>query len=136
MKTPLLPLLASAIAVLISSAALAQTVVIDDTAKTASAADQDTSNALETSASASLDYCVPNPVSKSCSIRYSVPTETTIAQLVIQNAIGQIVYASEPLAEGEGTHQIITEQLPDGNYYYTLTADYAKVQTHRMIIAH
>jgi hypothetical protein len=94
------------------------------------------STEFENVSSASLDYCMPNPVVSSCAVRYSVPNGTTFAQLILQDAYGNVVFASEALIEGEGIYRLPTENLPNGNYYYTLTADFARVQTHTMVITH
>jgi len=121
---------------MVSIGSQAQHVVIDDAASIAHAADHTFASELSKEQPAMLDYCMPNPVVTSCVVRYSIPQETTFAQLIIQDDHGYVVFASTPLMPGSGTLQLPTEQLPSGNYYYTLTADYAKIETRSMIIQH
>jgi hypothetical protein len=124
------------VGMMFSADIIAQRVVIDDSAAIAYAADHRISAESDYDTPAMLDYCMPNPVVGSCAVRYSIPQGTTFSQLIVQDERGQVVFASEPLDGGDGTYRLPTEQLPSGNYYYTLTVDYAKIETHTMIVQH
>jgi hypothetical protein len=121
---------------MLSAGSQAQHVVTDDTAAIVYAADHTFTAESSKEQTAMLDYCMPNPVVTSCAVRYSIPAETTFAQVIVQDARGHVVFASDPLETGSGAVMLPTEQLPSGNYSYTLTADYAKVETRSMIIQH
>jgi hypothetical protein len=119
-----------------STLSAAQHVVIDDQETQVLAADHNLADVSEEEHQAMLDYCMPNPVSSSCAVRLNIPQDATLSQLIIQNAQGSVVFVSEPLSAGKGLFQLPVEDLPNGNYYYTLTVDFAKIATHSMIIAH
>jgi len=130
--TPLLTVSAT----MLFTALCAQQVVIDDSAVSALAADHDLIELPEKEQNAMLDYCMPNPVSSSCSVNYIVPNDATISHLIVQSAQGNVIFMSEPLPPGKGLYRLPVENLPDGHYYYTLTVDYAKIETRSMLIAH
>lgn len=113
----------------------AQHVVIDDRETRVLAADHDSDESSDQGQLAMLDYCMPNPVNTSCAVRYSIPSEATLSQLILQNAQGNVIFVSEPLQAGKGMYQLPVENLPNGNYYYTLTVDFAKIETRSMLIS-
>lgn len=135
MKTLFIPLFA-ATAIMLSFAASAQQFAIDDSVVNAPAADYEIADLSEPEQIATLGYCMPNPVSMTCAIGYLVPREATLSQIIIQNAQGIVVSVSDPLQSGKGIYSLPVENLPNGNYYYTLTVDFAKIETRGMIISH
>lgn len=150
MKTKLISRLAIASLMMASALfASAQHVVIDDSLELATAADHSTPQSTSTGSAlasdfshdmqstelnAAMDYCMPNPVQSSCMVRYYVPEDATQAMFYLRNAQGKIVDMSNNLSQGHGQYQFQTEALPSGNYYYTLTVDYAQIDTRTMIV--
>lgn len=83
-----------------------------------------------------MEQCVPNPVVTSCSVSYYVPSDATEALFYLRNDRGNVVKISEPLSIGHGIYRFQTEDLPSGNYYYTLAVDYQQIETRKMLIKH
>jgi len=87
---------------------------------------------VPTSFSLSQNY--PNPFNPSTTIKFSLPTRTTV-NLKVYNTIGQIVETLVSSEMESGTHQIIWNagNMPSGMYFYQLKAN-TFVETKRMLL--
>jgi len=83
----------------------------------------------------SLEQNRPNPLNKTTSINYSVPTDAKNAQLIITDNFGKTV-KQITLSTGKGVVNIDAAALGSGTYNYTLLIDGRSVENKRMIVAH
>lgn len=84
--------------------------------------------------SATLGQNIPNPLKGVTSIRYSVPTGSSSAQLIITDNNGKTVKSMQLAKSGAGTVNIDASTLSAGTYNYSLLVDNKLVETKRMII--
>ena len=72
----------------------------------------------------SLEQNYPNPFNPSTTIRYSIPSPSSV-QLKIYNILGNEIatLVNEELAAGNYNVEYDASNLPSGIYFYTLTTD-------------
>lgn len=98
------------------------------------------SSGVATSAAASipagmhLEQNSPNPFTNVTTIRYTIPTSVSSAQMVISNSNGTVVKTVSSLSKGNGTVTINANELTAGTYYYTLVIDGKKTDTKKMVL--
>lgn len=81
----------------------------------------------------SLHEATPNPANNSSRITYSIPANTSRAELIINNAEGQKVKQIQ--LNKSGLVDINTSSLSSGTYFYSLIVDGRSVDTKKMVIA-
>jgi hypothetical protein len=84
--------------------------------------------------SASLDQNIPNPLTNSTSIRYSIPAGSPKALLIITNNNGNTVKQVLLNSSSNGSVNIETSTLSSGTYSYTLIVDGKTIETKKMVI--
>ena len=84
--------------------------------------------------SATLEQNVPNPLSNSTSIRYSIPLKSANAQLMINDFTGKIIRQLS-LQPGAGVVNIDASTLSTGAYSYTLVIDGKAIATKKMVVS-
>ena len=80
-------------------------------------------NAAVSLSSASLDQNIPNPLTSSTSIHYTIPAGSSKAQLVITDNNGNTVKQISLNGGGKGVVNIEASTLSAGTYSYTLIVD-------------
>ncbi len=85
--------------------------------------------------SVSLQQNIPNPFSSNTVIRYYIPANTVNAQLVINDASGNVLKTIALNTKGNGQTTITAGTFSQGNYFYFLLIDGKKSATKQMIIA-
>jgi hypothetical protein len=91
-------------------------------------------NSPVTVTSAYLEQNIPNPVTVTTTIRYSVPQTVTSARLILTNAKGQVIKTISLSNRGSGQVSLNTAALTAGTYNYTLWVDGKQADTKRLII--
>ncbi len=81
-----------------------------------------------------LEQNSPNPFTNVTTIRYSIPTSVSTAQMIITNSNGTVVKTVSSIAKGNGTVTINANELTAGTYYYSLLLDGKKADTKKMIL--
>lgn len=91
---------------------------------------------LEGNAQASMDQNIPNPFQQSTHINYFLPHHIQSAYIQITGTNGQLLKSIK--LEGTGTGQITinTQDLPNGQYYYSLLLDNQLFATKQMVLQH
>ena len=84
--------------------------------------------------SASLDQNIPNPLTNSTSIHYTVPAGSSKAQLIITDNNGNTVKQISLNGGGKGVINVEASTLSAGAYSYTLIVDGKKIDTKKMVI--
>jgi hypothetical protein len=84
--------------------------------------------------SARLDQNVPNPFTRTTSIRFYIPENSSTSTLVIFNEVGQQVRSIPVEQTGEGQVQISLNELTTGTYSYSLWVD-GRIVGSKMMIA-
>ena len=84
--------------------------------------------------SASLDQNIPNPLTNSTSIRYSIPAGSSKALLIITDNNGNTVKQVLLNSSSNGSVNIETSTLSSGTYSYTLIVDGKTIETKKMVI--
>lgn len=83
-----------------------------------------------------LEQNIPNPLSSSTSIRYSIPVGAKNAQLVITDLAGKTVKQITLNNTTTGNVNIDASMLGSGTYHYTLYADGKLIGSKKMIVNH
>lgn len=81
-----------------------------------------------------LEQNSPNPFSNATTIRYTIPSTVSTAQMIISNSNGTVVKTVSSLSKGNGTVTINSNELTAGTYYYSLLIDGKKADTKKMIL--
>lgn len=84
---------------------------------------------------ASISAPSPNPARDLTMIRYNLPGNTRNNKLKVFNAIGGVV-KEVSLTQKQGDLILVTSQLPNGIYFYTLQSDNNSVVTKKLIVKH
>jgi len=82
-----------------------------------------------------LDQNVPNPFNGQTTIKYYVPENTSSAYLQINDIQGRELKMVTIDTVGEGQLELSTEQLPTGNYTYSLVIDGQLIDTKKMVLS-
>jgi hypothetical protein len=85
--------------------------------------------------SASLSQNVPNPLTNSTSIGYTLPVGISKAVLTITDSNGSTVKQISINGGGKGAVSIETSTLSAGTYYYSLIVNGKPIETRTMVIA-
>jgi hypothetical protein len=80
-----------------------------------------------------LDQNQPNPFSEQTTIGYSLPDNTTTAQMLFYNASGRLIKSLELTNKGKGQVNVFAEDLTNGIYTYTLVVDGKIFETKKMV---
>jgi len=88
------------------------------------------------SQSAKLEQNQPNPTSQSTTIKYFIPEKKSSAVIKITNANGQVIKSINLLQKSNGQVTVQTNDLINGNYFYSLIVDGKIIDTKKMVIAH
>jgi hypothetical protein len=91
-------------------------------------------NSPITVTSAYLEQNIPNPVTGTTTIRYSVPQTAVSARLILTNVKGQLIKTVTLSNRGAGQVSLNTAALAAGTYNYTLHVDGKQADTKRLII--
>ncbi len=83
---------------------------------------------------ATLEQNVPNPLSNTTSIRYTIPSISANAQLVINDFNGKMI-RQVSLQPGAGVVNIDASTMSTGAYSYTLVINGKAIATKKMIVA-
>ncbi|PSR55947.1 hypothetical protein AHMF7605_21805 [Adhaeribacter arboris] len=81
----------------------------------------------------SLEQNTPNPVNSTTTFRYTVPANATAQILVYNSATGKLVKTLQAPASGE--IQMNGNDLPAGNYIYTLVVNGKQVASKQLILS-
>lgn len=100
-----------------------------------SAMSQNTNATSVVLSNASLEQNIPNPLSNSATIRYSVPANAREAHLIITDVAGKTIKQIELSKASAGIININVSGLRAGTYNYSLIVDGKVVDTKRMIIS-
>jgi len=84
---------------------------------------------------ASLEQNIPNPLSNTTSIRYSIPAGAKNAQLMITDNSGKTVKQTT-LQAGKGVVNIDASAFSSGTYTYSLLVDGKLIESKKMVVAH
>lgn len=87
-----------------------------------------------TVSSATLEQNIPNPLSNSTTIRYSIPAGVGNAQLLITDLNGKAI-KQIALQTGSGSVNIDASTLASGAYSYTLIVDGKQIATKKMVVS-
>ena len=77
----------------------------------------------------------PNPARDMTFIRFNVPANSRSNKIKLFNAIGGLVKEIS-LNQKQGDLVLVTSQLPDGVYFYTLQSDNNALATKKLIVRH
>lgn len=75
----------------------------------------------------------PNPFSEETTIGYSLPDNTTSAQMLFYNASGRLIQSVELTNKGKGQVNVFAQDLSNGIYTYTLVVDGKIFETKKMV---
>jgi hypothetical protein len=81
-----------------------------------------------------LSGAYPNPANNTVNFNYSLNTENT-GTVIIRNLVGSVVKQSV-LTGTEGKLSIVTADLPEGIYFYSLDVDGKSMTTRKLIVQH
>lgn len=82
-----------------------------------------------------LQQNIPNPVTSSTSISYSLPVNTKYAEVVITDKLGKKLKTVQLSGAGSGTIDINTAALARGTYQYSLFINGSLTETKQMIVS-
>ncbi len=91
---------------------------------------------LKSSQSNFLGESVPNPHASQCSIPYRIDPSVAKAEIVFSDQLGTELSRVEIIARGTGQLTVLSSQLEDGIYTYSLIADGKLIDTKKMIQQH
>ena len=76
----------------------------------------------------------PNPFNESTAISYFIPESSSSATITITSNSGQVLKTIDITNKGEGVLNLSADNLPDGNYHYTLSIDGKTIETNTMVL--
>ncbi len=92
-------------------------------------------NSLSTSlSSASLVQNVPNPFTNATTIKYTLPSKFTSAQLIITDKNGRQLKQLNISDKGNGTLHVDASTLSSGTYNYSLIVDGKVISSKQMVL--
>ena len=97
----------------------------------------DTDNQIDATLSgktASLDQNAPNPFKGQTELRYVIPADAQNARMVITSNAGQVIKTINIAHTGNGVINLTGNDIPAGNYHYTLVVDGNQVDTKTMTL--
>jgi len=77
----------------------------------------------------------PNPANQTTTIRFTIPSTSSDAQLIITDVNGKTIQQFNHLTFGQSQVEVSTLNLTSGTYQYSLYVDGRKVDTKQMIIS-
>jgi hypothetical protein len=80
-----------------------------------------------------LEQNVPNPFAEQTTINYTLPDNTTKAQMLFYNSQGKLIQSTELTQKGSGQLNVFASDLSNGIYTYTLIVDGKIVDSKKMI---
>lgn len=80
-----------------------------------------------------LEQNVPNPFAEQTTINYTLPDNTTKAQMLFYNSQGKLIQSTELTQKGSGQLNVFASDLSNGIYTYTLVVDGRIVDSKKMI---
>lgn len=83
-----------------------------------------------------LGQSVPNPHGSQCTIPYSIDANVTTAEIVFVDELGRVIQQVEIVTRGKGQLTVLSSNLEDGVYNYSLVLDGKIMDTKRMIKQH
>ena len=92
------------------------------------------SSVLTLAPKAYLEQNAPNPFQEQTRIRFFVPNDVQQAELQIRNTKGQLLKSFNITEKGEGSVLIQANELPNGNYIYSLLSKGQVLDTKQMIL--
>lgn len=84
---------------------------------------------------ASLGQNIPNPLTNTTAIQYSVPANVRSAQMLITDNSGKTIKQIQLAKNTNGTINIDASALSSGTYSYTLIVDGKIIDTKKMVVA-
>ena len=96
---------------------------------------QDNAVASVNVSSATLGQNIPNPLNGSTSIRYSIPSGASTAQMVITDNTGKTIKQMQLSKTTAGTINIDASSLSSGTYNYSLIVDGKLVESKKRVVA-
>ena len=96
---------------------------------------QDNAVASVNVSSATLGQNIPNPLNGSTNIRYSVPSTSSSAQLIITDNTGKTIKQIQLSKTTAGSVNIDASSLSSGTYNYSLIVDGKVVDSKKMVVA-
>jgi len=85
---------------------------------------------------ASLGQNYPNPYSQETQVEYYLPSEVQSARIVVVDVTGRLISSKSISQKGSGIITFNAEDLPKGQYTYSLEVDGQLVDTKKMIVAY
>jgi hypothetical protein len=83
-----------------------------------------------------LGQSVPNPYKGQCTIPYYVDESVSTAEIVFYDELGREVSRVQLIGHGNGQLTVLSSQLEDGIYTYSLVADGKVIDTKKMVKEH
>ncbi|MCY7409818.1 MAG: tail fiber domain-containing protein, partial [Chitinophagales bacterium] len=91
---------------------------------------------LKTAATNYLGQSVPNPHGSQCTIPYSIDANVTNAEIVFVDELGRVIQRVEIVTLGKGQLTVLSSNLEDGVYNYSLVLDNKIIDTKKMLKQH
>ena len=83
---------------------------------------------------ATLSQNSPNPFIGNTELNYFIPDEAQYAQMIITSNTGQIIKTIDIAHKGAGVISLTGNEIPVGNYHYTLSINGKKIDTKTMTV--
>ncbi|MCY7410013.1 MAG: T9SS type A sorting domain-containing protein [Chitinophagales bacterium] len=83
-----------------------------------------------------MGQSVPNPHGSQCTIPYSIDANVINAEIDFVDELGRVVQSVEIVTRGKGQLTVLSSNLEDGVYNYSLVLDGKMLVTKRMIKQH
>lgn len=98
---------------------------------------QSTANSQQSTvvSSATLQQNIPNPVTNSTSISYSLPSSYSSAKIIITDSKGIVLKQINLTAKGKGNISVDASTLAAGAYNYSLYVDGRMIDTKKMVLS-
>lgn len=82
-----------------------------------------------------LEQNVPNPFAEQTTINYTLPDNTSKAQMLFYNSQGKLIQSVDLVQKGKGTLNVFASDLTNGVYTYSLIIDGQIIDTKKMVKA-
>jgi hypothetical protein len=83
-----------------------------------------------------LGQSVPNPHESQCTIPYRIAPSVMNAEIVFSDQLGSEISRVEIVTRGAGQLTVLSSQLEDGLYSYSLITDGKLIDTKKMVKQH
>ncbi|MCY7409955.1 MAG: hypothetical protein LH473_06760, partial [Chitinophagales bacterium] len=83
-----------------------------------------------------LGQSVPNPHGSQCTIPYSIDANVINAEIVFVDELGRVVQRVEIVTRGKGQLTVLSSNLEDGVYNYSLVLDGKIIDSKKMLKQH